>query len=275
MLMRMDSYTLYRPVDIHAAVPHGMLTSRDPCRVIWALHCAVSSAEMFFELPGLMERVDKDNVAIVAPCLGNGFYINSAYENQADFLRDELLPVMRWILPLSGRWEDNLLLGISMGGFGAVRWALESPLTFSAVAAVSASFDLTLPLDERAETDREQRALAALFTNILAPRFLLDADGRPLPGTGVPELRKATGIKGRPPRIAVFCGERDYLSLNQSLFFAEACEKEGLEITLRLSPGGHNRRYWAQTLPQAAQWLLEGQRLSADAEAHNSGRGQL
>lgn len=134
--MTIDSVVLYRPVEVVVAIPHGFLTSKGPYKTVWALHCAMGSGEMFFQTLGLTGIVDKENIIVIAPSMGNGFYLNSTFERQADFLSDELVHIIRRTLPVSTEAGDNMLLGISMGGFGAIRWALESSGQFGAVAAI-------------------------------------------------------------------------------------------------------------------------------------------
>lgn len=252
-----DSTVLYRPVEVVAALPHGLLTRPAPYRTIWALHCAMGNGDIFFDQLGLGAFVDKAGVAVIAPSLGNGYYVNSTFEMQADFLKNELQPTLREVLPLSPSRSDNLLLGISMGGFGAVRWALDAFDQFGAVGAISGVFDIRIPLDERAKKSREQRPLAKLFGEKLMPKLLLDASGAVSPEADLPKLLD-TGAAGNVllPRLALYCGEEDYLSLNQTTAFAEACRQRGIAAHLCLAPGGHNPAYWSTVLPEVVDWLL-------------------
>jgi S-formylglutathione hydrolase FrmB len=259
--MSIDSHELYRPVPITVALPHGLIASKRPYKTIWALHCAMGNGDIFFDRLGLGAIVDKTGTAIIAPSLGNGYYVNSAFERQADFLNNELYPTLLETLPLSAKREDNILLGLSMGGFGAMCWALETVGQFEAVAAISGVFDIRILPDERAQKSREQRPMLKLFAEKLMPKLLLDESGAVKPEADLGKLLdKAMASKAPLPSLALYCGCEDYLSLNQTTAFAENCRNRGLEPKLCLSPGGHNPGYWAGVMPEVVDWFLNGSR---------------
>jgi enterochelin esterase-like enzyme len=198
--------------------------------------------------------VDERNLAVVAPSLGNAYFLNSSYEQQADFLNDELLPTLHGKFSLSAKRGDNILLGVSMGGFGAVRWALSAPESFRAVAAISGVFDIRVPVDERAKKKREQRPLVQLFREKLMPRLFLDEQGKLRREADIDALID-NATKTPCPRLALFCGEEDYISLDQTTAFAKKCELRGIETDLYLAPGRHNLQYWCSALPKALDVL--------------------
>jgi S-formylglutathione hydrolase FrmB len=254
--MSLDSYTLLRPVEVLAALPHGILSGPPPYRVLWALHSAINDASMFFEHRGLLELAELNNLAIVAPSLGNGFFTNSPYEMQADFLKSEFFDAMRRTLPLSERREDNFILGVSMGGFGALRWALDAPGAFAAAVSVSGAFDPRITLDERAMKDRKLRALAILTAKKLMPSRLFAEDGSLNPCSDLTALLRAAKKSGGVPRIALYHGQDDFLVSNQNAAFKAVCDAECVPAALTASPGGHDSAYWDKTIPRTVKRLL-------------------
>jgi S-formylglutathione hydrolase FrmB len=251
-----DSIVLYRPVEVLLALPHGLLTPEDPFPVLWTLHPAMCDGNFFFDALGIASVVDKRNLAVVAPSLGNGYFLNSSYEQQADFLNDELLPTLHSRFSISSKREDNILLGISMGGFGAMRWALCAPESFCAVVAVSGVFDIRRAVDERAKKNREQRPLVQLFREKLMPRLFLDECGDLRPEANIDHWIEGA-VKAPCPRIALFCGEEDYISLNQTSGFVEKCRVRNILAEAHFTSGGHNTEYWANIMPCAIDWLLK------------------
>jgi S-formylglutathione hydrolase FrmB len=213
----------------------------------------MGSGELFFDALGLGGIVDTENVALIAPSLGNGYYVNSAFERQADFLNDELWPAIIDNLPVSPDQSDNFAMGISMGAFGALRWGLTNN-HFAAIAAISGVFDARIPADERIKKSRELRPLHKLFGERLMPRLLLDESGAARPDTDIDTL--LTVRQGQAPRLAFYCGQTDYLSLNQTHILAEKAVARGLKAEIYLTPGSHNAAYWAKTAPNAVNWLL-------------------
>ncbi|MGC8971195.1 MAG: alpha/beta hydrolase-fold protein [bacterium] len=49
---------------------------------------------------------------------------------------------MRSLFPLSDKREENFVAGLSMGGYGAMKWALRRPDFFSACASLSRALDI-------------------------------------------------------------------------------------------------------------------------------------
>ena len=53
------------------------------------------------------------------------------------FVTEELPQLARSFFPLSEKREDNFVAGLSMGGYGALKWAFRKPHQFSAAASCS------------------------------------------------------------------------------------------------------------------------------------------
>lgn len=76
--------------------------------------------------------------------MNRSFYMNMANGLPYwDYLTKEVIPEMRKLLPLSTKWSDNFVGGVSMGGFGALKLAFTHPDWFSAVIPMSPVVDLT------------------------------------------------------------------------------------------------------------------------------------
>lgn len=245
------STTLLRPVEVAVALPGGFTRARPPFRCLWALHCAMENGPFLLDTLGLAELAGMEGFAVVAPSLGNGYFINSPYEQQADFL-EELLATLPETFALSRKREENAVLGVSMGGFGALRWALQNR-AFGSATAISGAFDCSIPPDERISTNSQQRALFfALHKTML--RMLLDTDGTTKKDADFTSLFAQR--QGELPKVHLFCGEDDWLSLPQTRAMAELCRRHDCPASLDMSPGGHDPGYWRSILPKAVSRLF-------------------
>jgi S-formylglutathione hydrolase FrmB len=213
----------------------------------------MGSGDIFFDTLGIAGFIDKENVALIAPSLGNGYYVNSIFERQADFLNDELWPAIIDNLPISPDPAENFIMGVSMGAFGALRWALANKC-FAAAASISGVFDTRITPDERIKKSRKLRPLHKLFGERLMPKLLLDDSGDVRPDADLDALLATS--HGQGPRLAFYCGEADYLSLNQTHVLAEKARGHGLKTEIYLNAGSHTTQYWAETAPKAMNWLL-------------------
>lgn len=255
MHIQINSLILYRQILMNVILPYTPNKGMYFSKLIFAMHPAMEGGDFFFDKLGLAYLADTYSVAIIAPSLGNGYFINSPYEKQADFLQAELMPVLREMLPLSSRREDNMLLGISMGAFGAAHWALRCPETFGAAALISGVFDASLPIDERARKNREQRPLVKLFSEKVMPLLMRDEEGNISSEADIRPLYARAAEKGAPD-FALWCGEGDYLSLEQSRNFARNCRAQGISVTEHIAPGAHNLAFWEGAVGDALHWLI-------------------
>lgn len=245
------STTLLRRVEVDIAMPGGFTSARPPFKCLWALHCAMENGSFFLDTLGLGEWADSEGFAVVAPSLGNGYFLNSDYEQQADFLQELLLSLPEAVA-LSREREENAVLGISMGGFGALRWALQSR-AFGSATAISGVFDCHIPPDDRLFTSRQQRALHCALNKTMR-KMLLEPGGATKKDADFPSLF-AQG-HGELPKVHLFCGEEDWLSLPQTRAMAELCHRHDCPASLDISPGGHDPEYWRSILPKAVAHLF-------------------
>lgn len=246
------STALLRPVEIFAALPMPNKTLPATGHVLWALHCAMEDGDYFFRYLDGLRISQHTGVAIIAPSLANGFFMNTSYEAQGDFL-EELADALPGILHISSDRSRNAVLGISMGGFGAMRWALQTRRFFAA-AAISGAFDATLPVDKRVESDRHLNGIRQAFDEMMRKR-ISDPAGH-LPGKG--NLRKLVETHDCDwPWLYFYCGAEDYLSLEQNDKFYELCKSCGAPAHLYLNKGGHDLHFWRKAFPLAIKEIFQ------------------
>lgn len=248
--MVFPSRTLLRPVEVMAALPLKKTDAKLP--VLWALHCAMEDGDFFFRYLDCARLAQHLGIAIIAPSLGNGFFLNTSYEPQGDFL-EELANSLPAILNISQATDRNAVIGISMGGFGAIRWAL-STSRFFAAGAISGAFDATLPPDTRVFGDEKLNFINQSFDALMRSR-LADKSGH-LPGGG--SLKGLLeSFRKKWPKLYLYCAGNDYLSLNQTEAFYQACKKLNAPCKMnRQIEGSHDLEYWKKAFPLAAKEIF-------------------
>src|SRR5512136_755148 len=83
-------------------------------------------------------------IAVVMPAVDRSFYTNMAYGKAYEtFVAEELPKLARSFFPLSEQREDNYVAGLSMGGYGAFKLALNYPENYCAAASLSGALDLS------------------------------------------------------------------------------------------------------------------------------------
>lgn len=183
-------------------------------------------------------------IAVVMPQVHRSFYADMDEGLRYwTFLSEELPRVARDMFPLSDAREDNFVAGLSMGGYGAFKWALRRPEFFAAAASLSGALNMGGTTSDLAlRIDREMRLIfgeskAATGENDLL--WLLERQARS--GREIPALYQC-------------CGTEDYL-YPDNLIFRDACRKAGLPLTYEEGPGSHTWEYWDARIQDVLAWL--------------------
>ena len=227
-VQRMHSAARKADVDLVLIAPSGMPATGLP--VCLALHGRGARARTMLDLglPDLLsEAVHTGTTPFVIAALdGDHYWVDVGNgDDPQKMLTDE---VPGWLVQRNLR-PASAVLGISMGGFGALRFARAHP-DLRAVATASAALFTSWP-------DAKSRKVFADEDNWKA--------AEPLQHTG--ELRAAgTGI---------WCGDGDpFITADRRLIKSLTPEVS------HISPGAHNDDYWRGVLPDILKFI--GGRLS-------------
>jgi len=190
---------------------------------------------------------------IVAPEGYASFYINSAdgSERYSDFFLREFIPyIEKKYRVLPGR-EARAVTGISMGGYGALRFAFAYPELFSSVSAQSAALILETQEQLNALTqERSQDALDAFGPLIGDPINVAHWRAND-PFT----LARKNKAALKTTAIYFNCGHSDDFGFEKG---AAALDKqlasEGIAHEYRPYPGGHNMNYFLSHLGEVIEF---------------------
>ena len=170
-----DSRILKRPVRYCVQVP-GRYDQKDAqgrlkdFPVLYYLHGLGDDEQSFSRSGGwtliedLREHGKIGDFLTVAPDGDNSFYINSAdgKVRYSDFFLREFVPyIEKKYRVLPGR-EGRAITGISMGGYGALRFAFANPEMFSVVSAQSAALMMISADDLNAASEARSPVVNAL-----------------------------------------------------------------------------------------------------------------
>lgn len=203
---------------------------------------------------------------IITPNGDRSFYINSKsgrvkYE---DFFIREFLPAMEHKFRISQSRSGRAISGISMGGYGALRFAFKYPQLFSSVSAHSAALMERLP----------KQSAAAGLGNFIGPAFgvPLDVDYWKANSPFVfARTIQASGLK-----IYFDCGDRDdYGFENGAESLNKLLTSRNIPHEFHIYPGGHDWVYFSQHLPASLEFHSKVFAASTPSRsAVPAGRGQ-
>jgi putative tributyrin esterase len=185
-------------------------------------------------------------LAVVMPQVHRSFYANEAYGMRFwDFLSQELPRVVERFFRVSTRRADTYVAGLSMGGYGAFKWALREPERFAAAAGLSGALDLAYM--QQFDLRPHMRELVG---RVFPDRVVAGGDEDLL------HLVK-TADPARLPRLMLRCGTEDHL-VKQNERFVAACRRAGVELDAGFGPGAHEWAYWDCQIPAVLDWMLPG-----------------
>lgn len=110
-------------------------------RVLWLLHGTFGGYDDWIRKSNIELYACEKDLIVVMPGVGNSDYtrwdnFTLGYDSQR-FITDELMPMIQGWFPASSRREDNFVAGLSMGGKGALMFALKYPELFAKAAVLS------------------------------------------------------------------------------------------------------------------------------------------
>jgi S-formylglutathione hydrolase FrmB len=245
ILKQVVRYCVYLPAGYDASASQRPLR-RYP--VLYFLHGLGDNEQTLFNSGGwtllddLRSHHKMGDFLIVAPEGRRSFYINSADGSvrYSDFFLQEFLPYIERSYRIRPGRTGRAIGGVSMGGYGALRFAFAHPELFSAVSAQSAALITESPQ----ELDAATRAGAPLG-GVLGAVF-----GTPVQGAhwndNNPFLlakKNAAGLR----RLAIYfnCGQDDNYGFEKgAAVLDDLLQKEGVQHEYRPYPGDHTLPYF-------------------------------
>jgi putative tributyrin esterase len=212
---------------------------------LYLLHGLSDDHTMWLRRTSVERYVAPLGLAVILPQVHRSYYTDEARGNRYwTFLSDELPVVAGRLFHLSSRREDTFVAGLSMGGYGALKWALRQPDRFAAAASLSGALGLAQRLEQSETVGFDRRLWDRIF------------DSQPIAGT--PDdifwlLDKAPSFP-HVPDLYVTCGSDDAL-YRENLRFEAASRERNIPVTVDFGPGAHTWDYWDAKIQDVLKWL--------------------
>ena len=208
--------------------------------VLYLLH-GYSDDQTIWQRRTSVERyAASHNLAIIMPGVNHSFYCNEEYgERYWDFVSEELPRMMHRFFRLSDKPEDTFVAGLSMGGYGAMKLALNQPERFGAAASFSGAVDI-------ASTRQRHNHNWKRITG-----------GKSIKGTenDLFHMLKENADAPHKPRLYVSCGTADFL-YGQHKKFVPAAKKAGWDVTSYEEPDAtHEWGFWDREIRKFIEFI--------------------
>lgn len=205
---------------------------------VFLLHGLTGSSENWVSLTSLPSVARNYDFIIVTPEGGNGWYTDSVSEPDEkweSYIVQELIPEIDKKFRTLPTRDKRAVAGLSMGGFGALKYGLKYPDKF----VLAGSFSGALGAAQITEK-QFPGAIGKTIDGIFGP-----ADSATRTSNDIFALiRSLTPEKTKTiPFIYLDCGTEDFLFQNNREFVNLLVEKK-VPHEYRQRPGGHDWKYW-------------------------------
>ena len=213
-------------------------------RCLYLLHGLSDDHTAWQRWTSIERYVEGLNLVVIMPAVGRSFYSDMVSGGKYwTFLSEELPLVVGDLFPVSSRREDTFVAGLSMGGYGAFRWALTHPQRFAAAASLSGALDI------RSSVMNADPAWSAEMRTIFGDLDRLAGSSQDLFALA----QAAAGSKPRP-RLFQYCGRQDFLYAD-NLRFRDVLTPLGFDLHYEEDDGDHRWQHWDAAIQKVLRWL--------------------
>lgn len=228
------SPSVHRTMKFNVLLPENYAVKNDRYVTLYLLHGFEGSYNDWVIRTRLVSLLSQYSLLVITPDAGNSWYVNSATDTNAryeDYILRDLIPyVDRTYRTISTR-HGRMIAGLSMGGYGAMRFALKNPRYFCFAASFSGAL----------------YAPSARQDNKIIEASLLKAFGKP-GGTSWQEgsvLSLADSASGGLPYLFLSTGNEDIRAIvDNNRLFIEKLRNRGITYEYHERPGKHTWLFW-------------------------------
>ncbi|CAI6086972.1 alpha/beta hydrolase [Cohnella sp. JJ-181] len=210
--------------------------------VLYLLHGLGDDSSAWLRRSSIERLAEARGLAVVMPEVHRSYYTDmKSGPSFWTYLSEELPELIGSCFPVSEEREDTFVAGLSMGGYGAFKWALRRPHRFAAAASLSGALD---PVGKYASGPPD-------YANIFGSREELEGSANDL--FALADRLASSGIPH--PMLYQCCGAEDVRHLESGRRFRDHCEGRGLSVHYEESPGGHDWNFWEGRLARVLDWM--------------------
>lgn len=233
-------------------LPAGYDSSLRRYPVLYLLHGAGGGENDWLTRTNLAQYAARYQLIVIMPGVGDSWYANSVSDTAAryeDAIIRDLIPHIDAQYRTLANWHGRAIAGLSMGGAGAMKFALRYPHLFVFAASFSGAFDATRTNAVSRRDERSQNLVRIFGATDSEVRRHNDVF------LGVSSLRE--GI--RTPYLYVATGANDPLAsvLPSNPRFADALRERKLEYEYHELPGSHDWQFWDTQINSALERMSD------------------
>lgn len=202
--------------------------------VVYLLHGLTDNCTGWTRYSSCERYARERGVALVMPEVQRGFYIDGVYGlKYFTYVAQELPAACQRMFGLSAQREKNYVMGLSMGGYGALKCALTHPERYAGCGSFSGVTDLMAFMNRRTCPTHSWE-----FVALLGEKQQVGPEN---------DLSVLAEKAQNPPPVYLSCGEQDaHYSMNNA--FAEKLAELGIPHSYDHRKGNHSWDFWDRSI---------------------------
>ncbi|MBS7576796.1 MULTISPECIES: alpha/beta hydrolase family protein [unclassified Enterococcus] len=216
----------------------------DDIPVLYLLHGMAGNHNTWLKRTGIARLVRHTKLAIVMPSTDLAWYSNTQYGMPYfSALTEELPRIIQQFFPqISSKREKSFVAGLSMGGYGAFKFAFLTE-RFSYAASLSGCLSFT----GMKPTDLGQEAY---WNGIFGNLDLFETSENNLMIAAEKQVKQHQ----KQPKLYAWCGHQDFL-YQANLYAVEKLNALNYDLTFESADGKHEWYYWDKQIDRVLEWL--------------------
>ena len=213
----------------------------DNTKVVYLLHGLADNCTGWSRYTSVERYAREKDVTLVIPEVQRSFYADML--NGLDyfsFINDELHRICQNFFGFADKRENRYVMGLSMGGYGALKCALTSPDEYSGCAAFSSVADIEKTVFS--SNDGRKKEFEAIF-------------GSSIPNSS--NLFKLIDKAEDIPPVFLACGEEDPRIIHSEEMYL-ALKEKGVPVEYSHWTGEHNWIFWDAAVKKAFDYFFKG-----------------
>lgn len=205
-------------------------------KCLYLLHGLSDDYSIWMRRTSIERYASEYGICVIMPDGGISFYSDMKYGmNYYSYIARELPQIIEGMFNVSNSREDRYIGGLSMGGYGALKIALEERERYAAAFGLSPVADI-----------RNNN-----FTETLVPVF----------GESIPDeadlfyLAKKHDTDKVKPRLYVTVGKDDFM-YGDNVRLNKHLKNLNYDYRYVETPGSHSWELWDKTVQEALTWIL-------------------
>lgn len=253
MLLRGSLYSQVLDMNTGVTIITPEESFPEPPKIAYILHGLNAGNGSWSESSMLPAYAKNYNVVFVMPEVGRSYYIDMRYGLRFfTYVSDELPELCARTFSLRSERENTVVIGASMGGYGALKCALTRPEKFGICCAFSSGSLYTAEFLDRLKRIGDWEKVATIMgrQRVADIHAIFGDDFRVEPENELSVVAERTADGTVLPRVYSACGTDDgFLRTNRR--FREDLLRLGYDVTYEEWKGGHDWDFFNEALKKA------------------------